>query len=156
MKVCYIYDIVRELTLTNIWNVERKPVQESVADQFGKEQTQRELHHSLCETQNTMKSTDGPFIISTCSYCYGAAIHNEFSEGQGYIAIVLNVCFFPLKITAMLNKFLLILAISRNSCLWVRCVKNRIRIWRIWRSLQSQCHNVIPDTTTRKCQCQRF
>lgn len=37
--------------LTNIWNVEREPVQESVADQFGKQQTERELHHSLCETQ---------------------------------------------------------------------------------------------------------
>lgn len=54
--------------LTNVWDVERKPVQESIADQFGKQQTERELQHALCETYRTMKTSAGDFdhlIIST-------------------------------------------------------------------------------------------
>lgn len=45
--------------LTNIWDVERKPVEECVADQLGEQQTERELHHPLCETPNDMNVTRG-------------------------------------------------------------------------------------------------
>lgn len=50
------------LLLTNIWDVKWKPVQKSVADQFCEQQTERELHHSLWETQNTMKASRGAFL----------------------------------------------------------------------------------------------
>lgn len=59
----YIYYIwMCVLILTNIWDVKWKPVQESVADQFCEQQTERELHHSLWETQNTMKACRGAFL----------------------------------------------------------------------------------------------
>lgn len=35
------------LVLTHVEDVERQPVEEGVADQLGKEQTQGELHHTL-------------------------------------------------------------------------------------------------------------
>lgn len=61
MNLCDVFDILSAgvQILTNIWNVERKPVQESVADQLGEHQTKGELHHSLCETPNAMKTTQG-------------------------------------------------------------------------------------------------
>lgn len=59
-----MYGILSECVkiLTNIRDVERKPVQEGVADQFGEKQAEREFHHSLCEKQDTMKTTGGTFL----------------------------------------------------------------------------------------------
>lgn len=48
--------------LTDVWDVKREPVEESVADQLGKEQTERELHHSLQDrTQTPLTPARGTF-----------------------------------------------------------------------------------------------
>lgn len=52
--------------LTDVCDVERKPEEESVADQLCKEQTQGELDHTLRERESLLI----PKVYSRCSFTY--------------------------------------------------------------------------------------
>lgn len=50
--------------LTDVRDVKREPVEESVADQFGKQQTERELYHPLQDmTQTQWRQTNGEHFV---------------------------------------------------------------------------------------------